>query len=133
MTDLWFSLGTLVSSTNKTIRHDITETLLKLALNTTTFLNTITSTLFKWTTFLNTITLTLFKCRSSLSNSTSLPLKYRSFTTCPKAALNEFCRAFKLIQILTNSIELSLCVNLKTQCNPSAPCSGSHWLFDSSK
>jgi hypothetical protein len=26
---LWFSLGTLVSSTNKTDRHDITEVLLK--------------------------------------------------------------------------------------------------------
>ena len=31
---LWFSLGTLVSSTNKTDRHDITEILLKVALNT---------------------------------------------------------------------------------------------------
>ena len=30
---LWFSLGTLVSSTNKTDRHDITE-MLKVALNT---------------------------------------------------------------------------------------------------
>jgi hypothetical protein len=30
----WFSLGTLVSSTNKTDRHDITEMLLKVALNT---------------------------------------------------------------------------------------------------
>ena len=33
-TGLWFSLGTAVSSTNKTDRHDITEILLKLALNT---------------------------------------------------------------------------------------------------
>ena len=33
-TGLWFSLGTPVSSTNKTDRHDIAETLLKLALNT---------------------------------------------------------------------------------------------------
>jgi len=32
----WFSLGTLVSSTNKIDRHDITEILLKVALNTTT-------------------------------------------------------------------------------------------------
>ena len=32
----WFSLGTPVSSTNKTHRHDITEILLKVALNTTT-------------------------------------------------------------------------------------------------
>jgi len=31
---LWFSSGTPVSSTNKTNRHDITETLLKVALNT---------------------------------------------------------------------------------------------------
>jgi hypothetical protein len=30
----WFSLGTLVSSTNKTGRHDIAEILLKVALNT---------------------------------------------------------------------------------------------------
>ena len=35
MTGRWFSLGTLdlVSSTNKTDRHDITEILLKVALN----------------------------------------------------------------------------------------------------
>jgi hypothetical protein len=32
-TGLWFSRGTLVSSTNKTDRHDITEILLKVALN----------------------------------------------------------------------------------------------------
>jgi hypothetical protein len=32
----WFSPGTPVSSTNKTDRHDITETLLKVALNTIT-------------------------------------------------------------------------------------------------
>jgi hypothetical protein len=31
----WFSLGIPVSSTNKTDRHDITETLLKVALGTT--------------------------------------------------------------------------------------------------
>jgi hypothetical protein len=31
---LWFSLGTPVSSTNKTDRHDITEILLKVVLNT---------------------------------------------------------------------------------------------------
>jgi hypothetical protein len=30
---VWFSLGTPVSSTNKTDRHDITEILLKVALN----------------------------------------------------------------------------------------------------
>jgi hypothetical protein len=30
----WFSPDTLVSSTNKTDRHDITEILLKVALNT---------------------------------------------------------------------------------------------------
>ena len=34
----WFSLGTLVSSTNKTDCHDITEILLKVALNTLTLL-----------------------------------------------------------------------------------------------
>jgi hypothetical protein len=31
--DQWFSLGTLVSSTNKTDCHDVTEILLKVALN----------------------------------------------------------------------------------------------------
>ena len=34
LTDLWFSPGTLVSSTNKTDRLDTTEILLKVALNT---------------------------------------------------------------------------------------------------
>jgi hypothetical protein len=33
-TGRWFSPGTPVSSTNKTDRHDITEILLKMALNT---------------------------------------------------------------------------------------------------
>jgi hypothetical protein len=33
---LWFSPGTPVSSTNKTDRHDITEILLTVALNTIT-------------------------------------------------------------------------------------------------
>jgi hypothetical protein len=33
-TDQWFSPGTPVSPTNKTDRHDITEILLKVALNT---------------------------------------------------------------------------------------------------
>ena len=32
----WFSLGTPVTSTNKTDRHDITEILLKVALSTIT-------------------------------------------------------------------------------------------------
>ena len=34
VTGQWFSLGPLVSSTNKTYRHDISEILLKVALNT---------------------------------------------------------------------------------------------------
>jgi hypothetical protein len=34
-TGRWFSPGSSVSSTNKTDRHDITERLLKVALNTT--------------------------------------------------------------------------------------------------
>ena len=34
-TGLWFSPGTPVSSTNKAGRHDITEILLKVVLNTT--------------------------------------------------------------------------------------------------
>jgi hypothetical protein len=36
---LWFSPGTPVSSTNKTDCHDITEILLKVALNTITLIN----------------------------------------------------------------------------------------------
>ena len=35
-TGRWFSLGTLISSTNKTNRNDITEILLKIAINTIT-------------------------------------------------------------------------------------------------
>jgi hypothetical protein len=35
-TDRWFSPGTLVSSTSKSYRHDITEILLKMTLNTIT-------------------------------------------------------------------------------------------------
>ena len=35
MAGRWFSLGTLVYSTNRTDRHDIAEILLKVALNTT--------------------------------------------------------------------------------------------------
>jgi len=34
----WFSMGTPVSSTNKTNHHDITEILLKVALNTITLI-----------------------------------------------------------------------------------------------
>ena len=34
----WFSMGTPVSSTNKTDRHDITEIFLKVALNTLTLI-----------------------------------------------------------------------------------------------
>jgi hypothetical protein len=36
MAGRWFSPGTTVSSTNKTDRHDITEILLKVVLNTKT-------------------------------------------------------------------------------------------------
>ena len=35
---MWFSLGTSVSSTNKTDHHDITEILLKVVLNTIKFI-----------------------------------------------------------------------------------------------
>ena len=54
MTGQWFSPGPLVSSTNKTDSHDITETLLKVALNKTDS-HDITETLLK--VALNTITL----------------------------------------------------------------------------
>jgi hypothetical protein len=37
-TDQWFFLGTPVSSTNKTDHHDITEILLKVALNNITLI-----------------------------------------------------------------------------------------------
>jgi hypothetical protein len=40
----WFSLVTLVSSTNKTYCHDIAEILLKVALNTITLTPTLTPT-----------------------------------------------------------------------------------------
>jgi hypothetical protein len=39
----WFFLGTLVSSTNKSDRHNMTEILLKVALNTITITITITN------------------------------------------------------------------------------------------
>jgi hypothetical protein len=39
-TGQWFSPGNPVSSTNKTDHHDITEQLLKVALNTITTINT---------------------------------------------------------------------------------------------
>ena len=47
----WFSPGTPVSSTNKTDRHDITDILLKVALNTINHKPTITicPILFKYT------------------------------------------------------------------------------------
>ena len=48
MTGQWFSPGTRVSSTNKTDHHDITEILLKMALNTITLTLT-SSTIIKLT------------------------------------------------------------------------------------
>jgi hypothetical protein len=42
VTGWWFSPGASVSSTNKTDRHDITEILLKVALNTINQTNQIT-------------------------------------------------------------------------------------------
>ena len=41
MAGQWFSPGTPVSSTNKTDRHDITEILLKVVLNTITLVNVV--------------------------------------------------------------------------------------------
>ena len=43
-TGWWFSQGTMVSATSKTDHHDITEILLKVALNTIK-----TKPIFKWT------------------------------------------------------------------------------------
>ena len=45
-TGRWFSVGTPVSSANKTDRHDITEILLKVALNTITHTHTPTKVWF---------------------------------------------------------------------------------------
>ena len=46
MASLWFTLGTLVSSTNKTDCYDIIELLLKVALNTITL--TVTPSNVTW-------------------------------------------------------------------------------------
>ena len=50
MTGWWFSPGTPVSPTNKTDRHDITDILLKVALNTLilTLINTTSFTSYFW-------------------------------------------------------------------------------------
>jgi hypothetical protein len=45
-TGWWFSPGPLVSSTNKTDRHDINEILLKVALNTIKQINKQTGNLY---------------------------------------------------------------------------------------
>jgi hypothetical protein len=59
MTGRWFSLGTTVSSTNKTDHHDITEILLKVALNTITLTPQCVEEIFKvkeqWTITKNSI------------------------------------------------------------------------------
>jgi hypothetical protein len=47
VTGQWFSPGPLVSFTNKTDSHDITEILLKVALNTTKQTNKQTSIIIK--------------------------------------------------------------------------------------
>ena len=57
----WFSPGTPVSSTDKTDRHDITEILLKVALNT------ITLTLCSVHYYLNSIVFALLKESSKLA------------------------------------------------------------------
>ena len=56
MAGRWFSPGTLISSTNKTDHHNVTEILLKVALNTITLT---TKHLLMKTTF-------FFNCSSSL-------------------------------------------------------------------
>jgi hypothetical protein len=55
-TGLWFSPFTPVSSTNKTDRHDITEILLKAALNTITPPTTLPCIHHWWTLFVTTLT-----------------------------------------------------------------------------
>jgi uncharacterized membrane protein len=49
VTGLWFFPGTLVSSTSKTDHHDITEILLKVALNTITIISTMFSHIYIFT------------------------------------------------------------------------------------
>ena len=67
-TGRWFSAGTRVSSTNKTDSHDITEILLKVALNTiaspvSVFLtHAITSTMCSWCQIHNRYAQTILNC-----------------------------------------------------------------------
>jgi hypothetical protein len=56
-TDQWFFPGTLVSSTNKTDHHDITEILLKVALNTITLT---LNFLYPWQPFVKQNIIVLF-------------------------------------------------------------------------
>ena len=58
MTDLWFSPGTLVSSTDKTDRHNIAEILLKEAFNTLTLISWALNIVGLMKVSLTTITLT---------------------------------------------------------------------------
>jgi hypothetical protein len=51
-TGRWFSPDTPVSSTNKTERHDITEILLKVALNTNTKPNQQIATRMQWNIYM---------------------------------------------------------------------------------
>jgi hypothetical protein len=69
-TGWWFSPGTLVSSTNKSDRHDIIEILLKVALNTITLTQT------------NHFLQSCFKLSFRLG--AWHPNKRHSFTSCPK-------------------------------------------------
>jgi hypothetical protein len=78
VSDLWFSPGTPVSSTSKTDRHDITEILLKVVLNT---LNQPTNCLLLW--FYFTSFSLLWETRGN-SNRLSVYLNSIQFTQAEK-------------------------------------------------
>ena len=79
---LWFSLGAGVSSTNKTDRHDITEIVLKVALNTIkpTNLNT---AIINLEFFLNRLTVTP-NCARTTSNPSTVRVPP---SCCTKSAI----------------------------------------------
>ena len=60
----WFSMGTPVSSTNKTDCHDITEILLKVALNNTKQTNCLLEYCDSWMKVFIVFTFKMFKCEA---------------------------------------------------------------------
>ena len=60
----WFSMGTPVSSTNKTDCHDITEILLKVTLNNTKQTNCLLKYCDSWMKVFIVFTFKMFKCEA---------------------------------------------------------------------